>query len=165
VTIPEGIRLRLERQLDTLDTLVGLAPAEAFEAHPPSGDWSARENLAHLARHAEVFLERLGRILREDRPDLGRYSAERDPGWPECAALPLPEALGRLRAARRALLAWVGALAPADGGRTGRHATFGELTVAQWLEFFLVHEAHHLYVAMLRVGEARRAAEPRKETA
>jgi len=29
--------------------------------------------------------------------------------------------------------------------------------VAAWLEFFLVHEAHHLYVVMLRPAEARQA--------
>jgi hypothetical protein len=31
------------------------------------------------------------------------------------------------------------------------------MDVARWLEFFLVHEAHHLYVAMLRVADARAA--------
>jgi hypothetical protein len=144
--------------------LVALAPPEAFEVRPPSGDWSARENLAHLARHAEVFLERLERILQEDRPDLGRYSAERDPGWADCAGLSLDQALGRHRAARARLSEWAGRLAAVDLARTGRHPVLGELTVAQWLDFFLLHEAHHLYVAMLRLGEARQAGRPRKET-
>jgi hypothetical protein len=27
--------------------------------------------------------------------------------------------------------------------------------VPRWIEFFLVHEAHHLYVVMTRLGEAR----------
>jgi hypothetical protein len=30
------------------------------------------------------------------------------------------------------------------------------MTIPQWLEFFLLHEAHHLYTAMLRIAEARR---------
>jgi hypothetical protein len=30
--------------------------------------------------------------------------------------------------------------------------------VAGWLEFFLLHEAHHLYTALVRVGEAVRRA-------
>ena len=37
-----------------------------------------------------------------------------------------------------------------DLARTGRHSSLGPLTVAEWLELFLVHEAHHLYVAMKR---------------
>jgi hypothetical protein len=30
------------------------------------------------------------------------------------------------------------------------------MDVAGWLDFFLLHEAHHLYTALVRVGEARR---------
>jgi hypothetical protein len=161
--IPPAIGLRLERQLDALEMLQALAPPALFDVRPPSDEWSARENLAHLARHAEVFLDRLERIRREDRPDVGRYSAERDSGWPSCAALPLAAVLPRLRAVRQRLLGWVGSLSPAELGRTGLHPTFGELAVPQWLEFFLLHEAHHLYVVMLRLGEARRAR-PREET-
>jgi len=33
---------------------------------------------------------------------------------------------------------------------------FGEMSVAGWLDFFLLHEAHHLYTALVRVGEASR---------
>jgi hypothetical protein len=32
------------------------------------------------------------------------------------------------------------------------------MDVAAWIEFFLVHEAHHLYVVMLRLAEARTGA-------
>ena len=31
------------------------------------------------------------------------------------------------------------------------------MTVSRWLEFFLVHEAHHLYVIFGRLAEARRS--------
>jgi hypothetical protein len=40
--------------------------------------------------------------------------------------------------------------------RKGFHPSFGALTIPQWLEFFLLHEAHHLYTAMLCIAEARR---------
>jgi hypothetical protein len=30
------------------------------------------------------------------------------------------------------------------------------MALPEWLEFFLVHEAHHLYTALVRVGEASR---------
>jgi uncharacterized damage-inducible protein DinB len=143
---------------------VALGPPESFEVRPAASEWSARENLAHLARHAEVFLERLERIRREDRPDVGRYSAEQDAGWPAAAGRPLADVLTRLRETRARLLDWVTRLTPDELGRTGRHPTFGELAVPAWLDFFLLHEGHHLYVAMLRLGEARRAGPPRKET-
>jgi len=30
----------------------------------------------------------------------------------------------------------------------------------EWLDFFLLHEAHHLYTAMICIGEARLHQEP-----
>jgi hypothetical protein len=30
------------------------------------------------------------------------------------------------------------------------------MSLARWVEFFLLHEAHHLYVAMTRLGQAKR---------
>ena len=32
---------------------------------------------------------------------------------------------------------------------------FGAMSVPAWLDFFLLHEAHHLYVAMGGLAEAR----------
>ena len=28
--------------------------------------------------------------------------------------------------------------------RTGRHPVLGKLTLSEWIEFFLLHEAHHI---------------------
>lgn len=149
---------RLETQLESLDVVLAGATPAVVDARPPSGDWSARENLAHLARHSTVFLERLDRILNEDTPRLGGYRAEDDPEWPQWSGLPLEEVLRRLKDARRRLIAWVNAVAPDQMSRPGLHPSFGAMTIPQWLEFFLLHEAHHLYTAMLRIAEARRAA-------
>ena len=105
-----------------------------------------------------MFLERLQRIVVEEAPRLGRYRAEDDVEWPEWADLPLDETLRRLRAVRHRLVAWVAALTPESRSRTGLHPAFGAMTIPQWLDFFLLHEAHHLYTAMLCVAEARRNA-------
>ena len=39
-------------------------------------------------------------------------------------------------------------LSEEDFQRTGIHPKFGEMNLSLWLEFFLVHEAHHLYVVL-----------------
>ena len=150
--------MRLETQLDALDVVLAGATPEQIGRRPASGDWSARENIAHLARHAAVFLERLDRILREDAPRLGRYRAEDDPEWPDWEGLSSDEAVRRLRSVRRELIAWTSALTPEQAARTGVHPAFGAMTVAGWIEFFLLHEAHHLYEAMGRIAEAKREA-------
>jgi hypothetical protein len=156
VTVPASLVGRLETQLQALDFILARAAPGALEARPRPDEWSARENLAHLARHHAVFLDRLRRLLAEERPALGRYRAEDDPEWPAWAPLPPDEIVGRLRTLRAELVSLVRGLSPADAARTGLHPTFGEMDVTGWLEFFLLHEAHHLYIALVRVGEARR---------
>jgi hypothetical protein len=61
--------------------------------------------------------------------------------------------LARLRALRSELVQQVAQLTDADWSRIGLHSRFGALTLAQWLEFFLLHEAHHLLQVMQRVRE------------
>jgi hypothetical protein len=154
MAVPAPLVARLQGQLEALRLVLGSATPSALEARPRPEEWSAREHLAHLARHHAVFLDRLRRLLAEDRPALGRYRAEEDPDWPAWAALPVEDVLERLRALRADLVALVSSLSPAESLRTGLHPTFGELDVAGWLDFFLLHEAHHLYTALVRVGEA-----------
>jgi hypothetical protein len=156
MTVPAPLVARLDAQLDSLRLVLARVTPAALEARPRPDEWSAREHLAHLARHQAVFLGRLKRLLAEERPALGRYRAEDDPEWPVWAALSLDEILARLRGVRSELVALVRGLSPSESARTGLHPTFGELDVAGWLEFMLLHEAHHLYTAMVRVGEASR---------
>jgi hypothetical protein len=155
--VPGSLLGRLEHQLDALRVILKDSRPDWLEARPAPDEWSAREHLAHVARHQAVMLERLDRILREDAPALARYRAESDPGWPGWAGLSLEAVRERLEDGRRRLLDLVRSLSPEQASRTGVHPTFGRLGVSEWLEFFLIHEAHHLYEAMVRIGEARRA--------
>jgi hypothetical protein len=157
--LPETTAVRLRTQLDALPLLfAGTGGAAAAERRPAPGKWSAREQLAHLARHHEVTAERLRRILREPEPLLSRYRAEEDPEWQRWAALPLPAVVAELTARRAGLLADVAAIAPADFAKRGVHAVLGPMPIPLWLEFFLLHEAHHLYVTMQLVRAASAGA-------
>jgi uncharacterized damage-inducible protein DinB len=153
MSLPVPTLLRLKTQLDCLPVLVAGAGEGALEKKPSTTKWSARENLAHLARYHEMFLDRLDRILREDQPLLERYSAEQDEQWPLWNALPASELLTRLRELRTELIDSVAQLSDEELSRTAAHSRFGTMTLVQWLEFFLLHEAHHLFVVMQRVRE------------
>src|SRR5258708_14201621 len=96
--------LRMETQLEVIPLLLSRATAEAIMSRPASGQWSASENLAHLARHHEVFLERLHRILAESAPQLDRYRAEEDSAWQEGFSLSSEHVLSRLRALREEII-------------------------------------------------------------
>lgn len=152
--LPETTRQRLNTQLDSLDLLLlGVTPA-ALAAHPQADTWSAHENIAHVTRHHHIFLGRLRRILAEDRPHLGRYSAEDDPEWPSWAGASTEELLARLRSLRTEIVKLVDQLEDEELKRIGVHPVFGDMNVLQWLEFFLLHESHHYYLVMLRLGQA-----------
>jgi len=141
---------RLATQLECLQVILGGRDAATINRRPASGKWSAHENLAHLARIHEIYLERIRRILSEERPGLSRYTAEDDAEWPQWAALSTEEVLQRLQTLRGQLLEVVGKLSAAQLGRVGIHPSVGAMTIPEWIEFFLLHEAHHLYAAMQR---------------
>ena len=150
--LSEGVLRRLETQLEALPTLLAGATPDQVNARPAPQTWSARENLAHLARYHAVFLERLRRMLEEDTPRFGRYRAEEDPEWPGWISLPLEEILARLKAQRARVVETARTLTPEQTRWPGVHPLFGAMPVTRWVEFFLLHEAHHLYVTLIRLG-------------
>jgi len=148
MSVPEFLAARLGTQLESLRLVLGNATPAALKTRPKSGKWSAHENLAHLVRHHRVTMDRLRRILDEDSPPLPGYSAEKDPEWPAMVEMSTDEVVKTLLATRQEMIALTGGLSPAQLSRIGIHPAFGPMTLAQWLDFFLIHEAHHLYVAM-----------------
>ena len=94
-------------------------------------------------------------LLRRER--VGPRDEAEDPAWERWRSLAAPQVWVALEERRAALVSAVSALAPAQLARTGVHQKFGAMSVPRWLEFFLVHEAHHLYVALQRLAEARSA--------
>lgn len=148
------VAVRLQTQLNCLPTILAGVPLDALERRPTADKWSAKENLAHLARYQEIFRERIDRILTEDRPVFTRYRAEEDPGWPAWAARSADSVASELLALRSQLISVFDGLSDAELLRTGIHPRFGEMTVLQWMEFFLLHEGHHLYTVMQRARES-----------
>ena len=142
---------RCEAQLkDFLAVVIAEAHGDLTQRSNPE-KWSAHENLAHLGRYHEIFLERLHRILAEPNPAFARYRAEDDPAWDTWRQLPIREVLDRMQPLRAKLVAELKQLSADSFARTGVHPKFGKLMLAQWLEFFLVHEAHHLYLVFAQV--------------
>lgn len=140
---------RCETQIqDFLAVALSGVPVESLTVRLVPGKWSAHEQLAHLARYHQIFLQRIDRILAEQAPEFSRYRAEDDPEWPVWRDLPTQQLLARISSMRAKLMARLRALNAEDFERTGVHPKLGEMSLSLWLEFFLVHEAHHLYVVL-----------------
>ena len=123
---------------------------EAELGHPPSnGKWSAKQQLAHLARYHEIFQERLRRILEEDSPRFARYRAEEDAEWAHWQTLRCNAITAKLEDLRAELTEKLQKLPTDSYRRVGVHPTLGSMTLIDWLEFFLIHEGHHMYAIFL----------------
>jgi hypothetical protein len=143
------ILTRLRTQLSGLPALLGGARRHDYDVRV-GGKWSVTEHVTHLARYHEVTIDRVRLILSEQDPAIDPYRAEADPEWAAWRAVSFEDAALRLHAARAALIGILEGLAPAQWARTGRHPRFGEMSLRAWMEFFLVHEGHHLYVITRR---------------
>ncbi|HYK35649.1 DinB family protein [Alloacidobacterium sp.] len=143
----------LSRQRELLQRALRDFGSEKFENRIPH-KWSAREHFAHLARHQETYLSRIERILKEEKPALVSYTAETDAEWSNWVGLPLSEIETRWTAQRSALIEMLEKISPDQVHRIGVHSTLGELTLIEWLDFFLVHEGHHL-LAILKLIRGR----------
>jgi hypothetical protein len=61
-----------------------------------------------------------------------------------------------LIATRRELNEYILSLSEETIQRRGGHPLFGKMNVTQWLTFFLLHEAHHLFTVFKLAAELRR---------
>jgi hypothetical protein len=144
-----AILARLQTQFTGLPALLDGVPRAAYDQRV-AGKWSVTEHLAHLGRYHEVSIDRIEAILASDQPAFEAYRAEFDPEWAAWQSRSFEEAMQRLHAVRTALVAILQDLTPAQWARRGRHSRLGPLSVRAWMELFLAHEGHHLYVIARR---------------
>jgi len=134
--------------------LTGLSP-EFVEKDHRGGKWSIREELAHLGRYQEYFEGRIKRILEEDGPRLGSYRAEEDKGFPAWLEKSLEDIHTHSEESRKRLLGVWEQLRADQISRKGHHPTFGLMDLGEWIEMFLLHEHHHIYVIFKMVMKYR----------
>jgi hypothetical protein len=148
-----SILCRLRHQHETIHELIGSLSEQQLRQRVNPEKWSAYENIAHLAVYHQVFLRRVQRIQEEEVPFFPRYVAEDDPDFPVWLQSSLSRLLGMVQESRQSLISLLESMDETSLQRIGRHARYGRLTVVQWVEFFLLHEAHHLYTIFMIVQE------------
>ncbi len=144
---------RLKNQYDQLLHLIGgLDDGFISNRHRPE-KWSIKENLAHLGRYQEIFLERVDRILVENQPAFGRYKAENDPEFANWKVLETSLITDKTIRCRAEIVAKLEGLRSDSLERQGCHPKLGLMTISGWTEFFLLHESHHIYTVFWLVNE------------
>jgi hypothetical protein len=148
---------RLRHQHETIRELAGDLPEQQLRLAINPGKWSAFDNIAHLACYQGVFLVRLDRIQTEESPIFEAYVADSDPnfsGYQQGALGDLYDSIDSLRAVLLDKLEGMNEVALL---RTAAHQRYGLLDIKQWTEFFLLHEAHHLYAIFMLVQGLRKS--------
>ena len=134
----------LETQHKGIHNYIFNLPPERIDFHDP-GKWSIRDQVAHLAKYQPEFLRRIQLIVNTNDPAFQRYRAEEDPGFEVWRAWPLDKLIKTLEANRVDIISYLNSLSQAEMDRSGFHPIYGKLRITDWVEFFLLHESHHLF--------------------
>jgi DinB superfamily len=150
---------RLKYQHETVNELIRGLTKEELEQPLIPGKWSAFENIVHLTAYQPTFLQRMRLIEQKDGNAFERYIAEQDPVFNEYLQNSLIELLDNLAAQRFIIYKYIMQLSETALRRQGTHPKYGNMSVIQWTEFFLLHEAHHQFTIFMLTSELRKMLE------
>jgi uncharacterized damage-inducible protein DinB len=154
--LPTSLTTRLEYQHKSLFDLVDGLSDEQIRRQIISGKWSVFENIVHLATYQHTFIRRIKQILQEENPHFSRYTAESDPMFHDNCSRSSREIIQDLISTRREMVSGILSLKDHDLQRKGNHSAFGDMNIPQWLNFFILHEAHHLFTIFKLAAELRK---------
>lgn len=140
---------RLKNQHESVQELVKGLSEDQLKQRINPGKWSAFEQIAHLVAYQPTFLQRLQLIAHKETPVFERYLADNDPLFHQCLGYSLKELLEDLSTQRFLINNHITQLSETTLRREGVHPLYGRFTIAQWAEFFLLHEAHHLFAIFM----------------
>jgi len=143
--MPSSVSTRLQYQHKSLlDIIEGLSDEEIrMQIHP--GKWSIFENIVHLQTYQHTMIRRIRQMLDEENPAFGAYTAEADPLFLDNCSKSSREVMQDLLTTRKEMSAGILTFTETNLEKTGLHPAYGKMNIVQWLNFFLLHEAYHLF--------------------
>ena len=123
-----------------------LAPADESmgDATPVAGKWSLRQLVCHLADSEIMFVDRMRRVIAEDRPLFADYDQNRHLEGLTRTAPAMAMELALIESLRVHMTAVLWSLDEADFERAGVHPDEGPVTLRTLLERVTGHIPHHL---------------------
>ena len=140
-----SIKDRLNSQHLAIKELIKNLDEEFINRRPEIGKWSIQENLVHIVSYHQVFLQRMDKIIKNDNPYFERYRSENDANFNKLQQLISGELLIHLEEERKKVTGFIFKLNKSELQKPGTHQKFGVMNVVEWIEFFLLHEAYHIY--------------------
>jgi uncharacterized damage-inducible protein DinB len=154
--LPSSISTRLQYQHKSLLDLIDGLTDEQIRRPINPGKWSIFETIVHLATYQHTIITRLKRILDGQNPVFERYTAEADPLFHDNCSKSSREVMQDLLTTRKEMAAEILVFKESDFKKTGEHPAYGTMNIIQWLNFFLLHEAHHLFAIFKMAAELKK---------
>jgi uncharacterized damage-inducible protein DinB len=134
---------KLESQRGQLVSQVRQMTEEEAGRRPSEQQWSAKEQVAHLATYERLWLEWTLAVRDEPGCQVGPTKAN-PAAYPEAQTSSLDDLLQELASARGETLAAIGGLTAEELQRKGKHLLFGEMSVLQMLRSLYRHDRMHM---------------------
>ncbi len=145
MTVYKSLYDRLKNQHEAIEQIISVVNISRMTFHPSSDKWSIKDNIAHLAKYQQIFIDRINTILINNSTTFDRYKAENDPDFEAWRKRDISGLIKTLNSDRQVIFNLIISLGETELNMIGLHKKFGKLTVTQWTEFFLLHEAHHIF--------------------
>ncbi len=141
----ETIIYRIKNQYNQIDFLLKGLPEAFIKKRVRAQKWSIHENLAHLGRYQEIYIERIDAILKNNSPSFERYTSELDPSFHTWIPLTTETIIEKTKQDRRVIYERLVLMNEIQLEREGVHPKLRQMNISEWTEFFLLHETHHFY--------------------
>lgn len=154
--LSSSLTTRLQYQHKCLVDIIDGLNDEQIRRPVIAGKWSIFEHIVHLQTYQHVFVSRMRQLLESDNPSFPRYTADADPEFLDNCGKTTREIMHDMITVRKQMAAELPALPETDFTKTAVHPAFGKMTLPEWLNFFLLHEAHHLFAVFKLAGTLKK---------
>lgn len=155
--LPSSLSTRLQYQHKSLVDLIDGLSEEQIRQQVNPGKWSVFENIVHLQTYQHEFISRVKKILEGDNPSFEKYTAESDPLFLDNCHKSFREIMQDYITMRKEIAGGIISFPETDYVKTGLHPVYGEMSLLQWINFFLLHEAHHFFTIFKMAASIRNA--------
>lgn len=154
--LPSHISTRLQYQHKAIVDIIDGLTEEQVRRQLITGKWSIFENIVHLQTYQHTFIKRIKLILETEKPIFEPYTAEGDPEFLDNCHKTFREIMHDILTTRKEIAGGMLSFQDIDFSKKGIHPAFGEMTMMEWINFFLLHEAHHLFTIMKMSGTLKK---------
>lgn len=140
-----SLKSRLEKQHLSLQVILSTITSKRIELKPDPSGWNIHETIAHLVSYQQIFIDQVVQTLSEEVPFFCAYEADADADFKYWRTDDMDHLMTQLISDREKLYKAIFGLTENELSRISMHKKYGSHDILQWTEFFLLHEAHHIY--------------------